>query len=63
MSVIYLKHPIHGMKVAVSNNEAEYDVANGWGIIEDFDKVSEVETIDEFEESPAKRGRPKKVEV
>lgn len=27
---IYLKHPIHGTKVAISNAEAEYDEQNGW---------------------------------
>lgn len=27
---IYLKHPIHGTKVACSNMEAEYDEQNGW---------------------------------
>ena len=27
---IYLKHPIHGTKVAISDAEAEYDEQNGW---------------------------------
>lgn len=27
---IYLKHPVHGTKVAISNLEAEYDGKNGW---------------------------------
>ena len=30
MSVIYLKHPIHGTKVAISDAEADYDTQNGW---------------------------------
>lgn len=30
MAVIYLKHPVHGSKVACSQAEAEYDVENGW---------------------------------
>lgn len=29
---IYLKHPIHGTKVAISDIEAECDVENGWTI-------------------------------
>jgi len=29
---IYLKHPVHGTKVAISDIEAEYDVENGWTI-------------------------------
>lgn len=27
---IYLKHPIFGPKVAISDSEAEYDESNGW---------------------------------
>ena len=27
---IYLKHPIHGRKVATMELEAEYDEKNGW---------------------------------
>lgn len=27
---IYLKHPIHGTKVAISDLEVEYDEQNGW---------------------------------
>jgi hypothetical protein len=27
---IYLKHPEHGTKVAIMEQEAEYDEANGW---------------------------------
>ena len=30
MSVIYLRHPTHGTKVATSSLEAEYDEGNGW---------------------------------
>lgn len=28
--VIYLKHPVHGTKVAVSDVEANLDMQNGW---------------------------------
>lgn len=30
MSVIYLKHPVHGAKVATLEIEAEYDEQHGW---------------------------------
>ena len=30
MAVIYLKHPIHGHKVACSDMEAEHDENYGW---------------------------------
>jgi hypothetical protein len=28
--VIYLKHPVHGTKVAIAESEAEADAQNGW---------------------------------
>lgn len=30
MSVIYLKHPLHGAKVATMDMEADMDEQNGW---------------------------------
>jgi len=30
MAVIYLKHPIHGHKVACNDMEADYDENHGW---------------------------------
>jgi hypothetical protein len=30
MPIIYLKHPIHGSKVATMEAEAEHDEAQGW---------------------------------
>lgn len=30
MPVIYMKHPIHGAKIATLELEAEYDEQNGW---------------------------------
>ena len=30
MAVIYLKHPVHGAKVAISDFEADYDEKFGW---------------------------------
>jgi len=28
--VIYMRHPVHGTKVAIAENEAAADEANGW---------------------------------
>lgn len=39
MAVIYLRHPDHGAKVAISDMEAENDIANGW---EEFDPTEDV---------------------
>lgn len=30
MAVIYLRHPVHGAKVATLDMEAEHDERNGW---------------------------------
>lgn len=30
MPIIYLKHPVHGHKVAIMDEEAEFDEHNGW---------------------------------
>jgi uncharacterized protein YdhG (YjbR/CyaY superfamily) len=30
MAVIYMKHPVHGAKVATLEMEAVYDEKNGW---------------------------------
>ena len=30
MPIIYMKHPIHGTKIATMEAEAEYDEQNGW---------------------------------
>jgi hypothetical protein len=57
MAVIYLKHPVHGHKVACNDMEAEYDENNGWErytvdtpIVQEF-VVEEVEP--EIEAAPA----------
>ena len=57
MAVIYLKHPVHGHKVACSDLEAEHDENYGWErytidtpIVEE-PVVEEVET--EVEAAPA----------
>lgn len=64
MAVIYLRHPIHGAKVASLDMEAEYDKQNGW--IEFDPTVSaedstepEPEVVNSLSE-PRRRGRPRK---
>jgi hypothetical protein len=44
MPAIYLQHPLHGTKVAVSDMEAEEDMARGW---EPFDPSEPAEASDE----------------
>jgi hypothetical protein len=40
--VIYLKHKVHGTKVAISDAEAEEDAKNGWTVYtHDTPKVAE----------------------
>lgn len=65
MAVIYLRHPDHGAKVAISDMEADSDRLNGW---EDFDPAvldvsqsteevieAPVESVNELQ--PRRRGR------
>ena len=56
MAVIYLRHPVHGAKVACLEAEAVYDEKNGWVR---FDVDAEPVTVNEMKRS---RGRPR-VEV
>ena len=68
MSNIYLKHPIHGTKVAISDMEVEYDECNGW--MRYNPETLSVEIAEETQEShipsflepvnQLKRGRPRK---
>jgi|TARA_R110002126_G_scaffold79343_1_gene196944 hypothetical protein len=63
MSVIYLVHPTHGAKVAISETEANYDAMSGWQRY-DVD-TSTVLADDDDDESvnemaaPKRRGRPR----
>jgi hypothetical protein len=68
MPNIYLKHPIHGTKVAISDMEVEYDEGNGW--MRYNPETPSVEIAEETQELPIpsflepvnqlKRGRPRK---
>ena len=63
MTVIYMVHPAHGAKVAISNEEAILDAMDGW---ERYDVItSSVMTDDDEDEivnemaAPKRRGRPR----
>jgi hypothetical protein len=64
MSVIYLVHPSHGAKVAISDAEANYDAMSGWQrydvdtstILADDD--GDDEPVNEMA-APKRRGRPR----
>ena len=67
MSVIYLRHPIHGAKVAISEEEANNDAVYGWERfdiaslnldVEDDEDETETDEVDSVNEMVApKRGR------
>ena len=50
MSVIYLRHPKHGAKVAISEAEAENDMQNGWEEFDPADLTSEPATTESIAE-------------
>lgn len=63
MAVIYLQHPKHGAKVAISELEAENDIANGWEKFDPIqfdveDKILVVESVNQLQSR--RRGRPSK---
>jgi len=52
--VIYMRHPVHGKKVAIAEAEAVYDEKNGWERFELGGPESEVNEL------AKPRGRPRK---
>ena len=58
MSVIYMVHPSHGAKVAISDEEANYDAMSGWQRY-DVD-TSTVLTDDDDDESVNEMAAPKR---
>ena len=46
MPIIYLKHPIHGSKVATMEAEAEHDESHGW---ERYELDTQPEPVEEVE--------------
>jgi len=55
--VIYLRHPAHGTKVAISEGEAEADEKNGWSRYNP-DTPAEAASVNEL--AARRRGRPPK---
>lgn len=55
--VIYLTHPVHGTKVAISDVEAEADEKNGWSRYNP-DTPAEAAPVNEL--AVRRRGRPPK---
>lgn len=63
MAVIYLVHPRHGAKVAISEHEAIYDEMHGWERYNPETPAEaayedDVEVVNEMAE-PKRRGRPR----
>jgi hypothetical protein len=56
MAVIYLRHPVHGAKVACLEAEAVYDEKNGWVRFDVDDEKNEPVTVNELKRP---RGRPR----
>jgi len=63
MAVIYMVHPAHGAKVAISNEEAILDAMDGW---ERYDVITSSVMTDDDENdivnemaAPKRRGRPR----
>jgi len=55
MAVIYLKHPVHGHKVACSDIEADHDENHGW---ERYTVTTPVELIEVEEVEPEVEAAP-----
>jgi len=66
MPTIYLKHPIHGAKVATMDMEAEYDEQNGW-VRYNLDDIESEDELPSFLQEPVnelaapRKGRPRKI--
>ena len=60
MSVIYMVHPAHGAKVAISEHEAIYDAMHGWQRYDPTTPEPAVvgDPVNEMAE-PRRRGRPR----
>lgn len=66
MPIIYLRHPLHGVKIASLDLEAEYDERNGW---ERFDLEQQPQSQDASQSAPANsliseiRRRPRRADT
>lgn len=66
MPVIYLRHPVHGSKVATLDMEAEYDEQHGWVRYNPDEPINGEDFEPESQPTPnmmaPRRGRPRKVD-
>lgn len=60
MAVIYLRHPVHGTKVACMDSEATYDKTRGWEVYDPSALQSQDKPVNSLASEPARRGRPRK---
>lgn len=61
MPIIYLKHPVHGTKVATMDAEAEADAQNGWIV---YNPITPVEkAVEKSEEKSTDAAPINKLEV
>jgi len=58
MPAIYLRHDLHGQKVAVNDAEADADKALGWVEFDPYEATRIVKTEEQTEHVPKRRGRP-----
>lgn len=65
MAVIYMVHPVHGAKVAISEHEADYDEMHGWMRYDPDTPEAAADGYDDEDEvvnelaAPKRRGRPR----
>ena len=63
MPIIYLEHPQHGTKVAIAEQEAEYDEQNGWERYNPDTPSTDEDAAPDVSDAPVvRRGRRKKAE-
>jgi len=63
MAVIYLRHPVHGTKVASMDSEAAYDKLHGWEVFDPAaasDLQEQAEPVNSLVSEPSRRGRRRK---
>ena len=65
---IYLKHPVHGTKIASLEAEAKADETRGWSRFDPYQKIAPspnpiavLKAEVRADNAPPKRGRPRKV--
>lgn len=60
MAAIYLRHPVHGTKVACMDSEANYDKIHGWEVYDPYELQSQDEPVNSLVSEPGRRGRRRK---